>query len=125
MLSTYVHCHVDYACSVWYSGLSKILNQKLQICQNKMVRFVMNLDLQTSVNYATLIHLNLLNIQDKVYQLRLNHVFSIAHGRAPSYLIEHSLLRFNYSNYHITSMQILFYHLSNINNMRIILLQWH
>ena len=56
-----------------------------------------------SVNYATLGHLNLLNIQDRVSQLRFNHVFSIYHGRAPSYLTEHFLLRSNYSNYYTRS----------------------
>ena len=89
LCSALIQCHIDYACSAWYSGLSKTLKQKLQICQNKMVRFVMNLGPQASVNYATLGHLNLSNIQDRVSQLRLNHVFSIYHGRAPSYLTEH------------------------------------
>jgi hypothetical protein len=57
----------------------------------------MNLDPQASVNSATLGQLNLLNIQDRVSQLRLNHVFSIYHGRAPSYLTELFLLRSNYT----------------------------
>jgi hypothetical protein len=33
-------CHFDYACSAWYSGLMANLKHKLQVCQNKAIRFV-------------------------------------------------------------------------------------
>ena len=32
-------CHFDYSCSAWYSGLSKLLKRKLQVAQNKVIRF--------------------------------------------------------------------------------------
>ena len=34
-----------------------------------------------------------MSVEDRVAQLRLNHVFNIYHGKAPSYLCEHFLLR--------------------------------
>ena len=46
-----------------------------------------------SVNYKVLAGLNLLSIEDRVAQLRLNHVFNIYHGSAPSYLSENFDLR--------------------------------
>ena len=37
--------------------------------------------------------ISLLNIDDRVRQLRLNHVFNIYHGKAPSYLFSNFTLR--------------------------------
>jgi len=36
LLMSLVQCHIDYACSVWYNGLSQILKNKLQTTQNKI-----------------------------------------------------------------------------------------
>jgi hypothetical protein len=38
-----IQCYFDYSCSSWYSGLTK----KLQILQNKVVRFVLGLGPRT------------------------------------------------------------------------------
>ena len=49
-----------------------------------------------SVNYSVLSSLNLLNVEDRVKQLRLNHVFNIHfvfHAKAPSYLCDKFVLR--------------------------------
>ena len=47
--STLIQCYFDYSCSSWYSSLSKHLKQKLQMCQNKMVRFTLVLDIALTV----------------------------------------------------------------------------
>ena len=53
--SALIQCHIDNACSSWYSGLNKQLKKKLQICQNKTVRFIKNLgprsDIGTKQSY--------------------------------------------------------------------------
>ena len=36
--------HFDYACSAWYSNLNKNSTKKLQIAQNKCIRFCLGLD---------------------------------------------------------------------------------
>ena len=97
LCSALISCHIDYACSSWYSGLTKGLQQKLQVCQNKVVRFILNLPPMYSVNYSVLSSLNLLNVEDRVKQLRLNHVFNIFHAKAPSYLCDKFVLRSNVS----------------------------
>ena len=86
LCASLIQCHIDYACSAWYSGLSKRFKQKLQICQNKMVRFICGFSPRQSVNYSVLSSLNMLCVEDRVKQLRLNHVFNIYHNTAPSYL---------------------------------------
>ena len=35
-----IQCHFDYSCSSWYEGVCKSFRNKLQVMQNKTVRFV-------------------------------------------------------------------------------------
>ena len=44
LIMSLIQCHFDYACSFWYPGLSKLLKNRLQVTQNKIVRFVLKLD---------------------------------------------------------------------------------
>ena len=41
--------HFDYACSAWYNNLNRNLTTKLQIAQNKCIRFCLGLDNRTRV----------------------------------------------------------------------------
>ena len=59
---------------------------KLQICQNKCVRFILDLPPRHSVNCDILKFLNMLNIEHRAKQMRLNHVFNIVHDNAPLYM---------------------------------------
>ena len=93
LCSALIQCHIDYAASAWYAGISKPLKQRLQVCQNKVVRFILDTSPMQTVNYNVLISLDLLNIDDRVRQLCLNHVFNIYHGKAPSYLLTNFTLR--------------------------------
>ena len=83
--SALIMCHFDYACSVWYSRLNKKLRNTLQ---NKIVRFIKQETHRFSVNSHVLAELNLLKVETRVSQLRLNHAFNIFHGTSPSYLQE-------------------------------------
>ena len=53
-----IQCHFDYSCSSWYAGVSQTLKNKLQIAQNKTVRFVKKTFVQDQVfanqNYRVL-----------------------------------------------------------------------
>lgn len=44
LVNSLIQCHFDYACCVWYNGLTQVLKNNLQTTQNKMMRFVLNLD---------------------------------------------------------------------------------
>ena len=87
--SALIQCHLDYACSSWYSGLNKQLKKKLQICQNKTVRFIKNLGPRSHIGFSELDSLNMLNVDLRVKQLRLSHVHKIFNETGPSYLSEH------------------------------------
>jgi hypothetical protein len=107
LISALVQCHFDYSCSSWYAGLSKKLKHKLKVTQNKVVRFLLNMAPRTSITSDILESVNLLRVEDRVTQLRLNHVFNIFHGSAPNYLTDnfikvssiHNRTRFSEHNF--------------------------
>ena len=43
LVSALIQCHFDYGCSSWYSGLSKRAKSRLQVAQNKDIRFVLGI----------------------------------------------------------------------------------
>ena len=81
-----IQCHFDYACSSWYAGLNKKLKDKLQVMQNKIIRFVKGLDIRTSFKYPVFAEVGFLNIENRVKQMRLNHVHRIFYNRCPNYM---------------------------------------
>jgi len=107
LISALVQCHFDYSCSSWYAGLSKKLKHKLKVTQNKVVRFLLNMAPRTSITSDILESVNLLSVENRVTQLRLNHVFNIVHGTAPNYLTDnfikvssiHNRTRFSEHNF--------------------------
>ena len=54
--------------------------------QNKVVRFVLDLDPRAHVGQEQRKELGLLSVKDRVIQLKLNQVFKIYHGLSPDYL---------------------------------------
>ena len=42
-----VQCHYDYACAMWFRGVSISAKKRLQIVQNKVIRFVMGIPPRT------------------------------------------------------------------------------
>ncbi len=67
-----VQSHVDYAISSWYTAMSKAAKNKLQIIQNKIIRFILDLRPRTRITNTHMLDLNLLKIPGRVQQLRLN-----------------------------------------------------
>ena len=88
LCSALILCHFDYSFSSWYAGLNKGLKRKLQISQNKVIRFINQLGPRTRITSDILMNLNLLNVETRVKQLRLNHVHKIFYNLCPSYLQE-------------------------------------
>lgn len=62
------------------------MKNKLQVVQNKIVRFILQLHPRKSVTYIEFEKLGFLNISNRVKQLRLNHVFNIFNNICPNYL---------------------------------------
>ena len=81
-----IQCHFDYSCSSWYTGISQALKNKLQVAQNKTVRFIKSMGPRTSIKQTELSSLGFLNVKNRVKQLRLNHDHKIFNNACPSYL---------------------------------------
>ena len=69
-------------------GLTKGSKQKLQIMQNKMVRFILQLDSRSHIGCNELEKINMLSVPNRVKQIKLNHVFNIWKGTSPEYMLE-------------------------------------
>ena len=50
LASALVQCHLDYACSFWYSGLTKQFKTHLQNVQNRLIRFILKLPARTHIS---------------------------------------------------------------------------
>lgn len=86
--SASIQCHCDYARSFWYSGPTKCTKSKLQISQNKPVRFTLNLHPRTHLDPNHFKTLGWLPIEQWVHQLKLNNVFGVLSTTAPKHLSE-------------------------------------
>ena len=83
-----IQCHFDYACSFWITGFSKKWKQNLQITQNKLIRFILNLHHRTHISKEHFELLGWLPVEQRVHQIILCHVYKIHNNLAPSYLHE-------------------------------------
>ena len=92
-------CHFDYACSFWYPGLSQSLRNKLQITQNKVIRFVLKLGLRSHIGSNVFRSLGWLPVSKTVDQIVLNHLFKIKSRNSLDYMTEHFVSRSSVHSY--------------------------
>ena len=78
LCSALVLCLFDYSISSWYCGINKTTSKRLQVAQNKVIRLILNQNIIYHVIEDDFKQLNVLDIQTKAKQLRLNHVFNIS-----------------------------------------------
>ena len=86
LCSALIQCLFDYSCSSWYPGINKDLKDKLQVAQNKVIRFILNLDNRAHIGNQELETAGFLQVPDRVKQLKLGHVFRIKSKTCPQYL---------------------------------------
>ena len=61
--------HFDYASSAWYPNLQKKLSDKLQICQNKCIRFCLSMGNRSRVGINQFKEINWLPVKDRFDQM--------------------------------------------------------
>ena len=88
LCSALIQCYFDYSCSSWYMGLTKRSKQKLQIMQNKMIRFILKLNSRSHIGCNELENVNMLSVSNRVKQIKLNHVYKIWRETSPEYMFE-------------------------------------
>ena len=104
LVTSLIQCHFDYASSVWYTGLSQNLKSKLQTTQNRVVRFIFNLEPRSHITTDHIKSLNWLPVQSRVDQFMLCHVFKIINNLAPQYLKQFFLQTKQHS--HLTRLSV-------------------
>lgn len=81
-----IQCHFDYACSSWFNGVNKTFQNKLQVMQNKIIRFIKGLDYRHRIDYPIFNNVRFLNVNNRVRQMRLNHAHKIFYNKCPHYM---------------------------------------
>ena len=80
--------HYDYAYSAWYPSLSKRLLKKIQISQNKCIRYCLKLDNRSHVGIAEFKKLNWLPTKERVHQCICINIFKFFNDMSPEYTSE-------------------------------------
>ena len=88
LTSALIQCLFDYSASSWYMNLTGKLKHKLQVAQNKVVRFILDLGPRSHVGQTELDKVGLLNTSDRAKQLMLGHMYNVYNGCAPVYLLD-------------------------------------
>ena len=68
--------------------LQKTLKHKLQILQNKTIRFVLDLTPRSHIGYSEFNRVNWLPVRFRVQQIVSTNMYRLIHGNAPLYLRE-------------------------------------
>ena len=80
--------HFDYACTGWYPNLSKKLKDKLQVTQNKCIRFCLKLQSREHISNEHFHKLNWLQINQRFQLCVTSTVFKFAQNKCPAYMNE-------------------------------------
>ena len=78
--------HFDYACSAWYNNLNKNLTTKLQIAQNKCIRFCLGLDNRTHIGVNEFKNINWLPVRNRYEQCVSVSAFKFCKELGPAYM---------------------------------------
>ena len=80
--------HFDYASSAWYQNIHKKLSDKLQICQNKCIRFCLSLGNSSHTGISELKEINWLPVKARFEQNVTTHIFKQQNNLALKYMDE-------------------------------------
>ena len=83
-----VQPHFDFAVSAWYPNLTKKLLNKVQICQNKCIRFCLGLGNRVHIGAKEFRLINWLPVPNRFEQCVNAHVFKFINQQSPTYSSE-------------------------------------
>ena len=75
----------DYACTAWFSNLSKRLKLCLQVSQNKCIRFCLQLDKRSKICIKEFLQLNWLNFHGRYLQFIVSDIFKFQNDQWHDY----------------------------------------
>ena len=78
--------HFDYACSAWYPNLTKKHKKRIQIMQNKCIRFCMNLGNRHHISANDFKEINWLPTKERFEQCVCVSTFKFWKEKSPAYM---------------------------------------
>ena len=78
--------HFDYACSAWYPNLNEKLKKKIQITQNKCIRFCLKLEKRHHISSKEFESINWLAVNKRVHQCINPITLKFVNNAYPHYL---------------------------------------
>ena len=78
--------HFDYACSAWYPNLNKKFKKKIQVSQNKCIRFCLSLGNRTHIGVKEFKKINWLPTRERFEQCVCVGAFKFYNNLAPLYI---------------------------------------
>ena len=83
-----LNSHFDYACVAWYPLLNKRQSKRIQIAQNKCIRYCLNLDNKAHIGTNEFLKINWLPTKKRVEQCICANVFKFFNQMSPHYTAE-------------------------------------
>ena len=83
-----IQSHFDYACAGWYPNLNKRFVKKIQICQNKCIRFCLKLKNRDHVGVKEFREINWLPTKERFEQCVCANIFKFFNNMSPAYTSE-------------------------------------
>ena len=80
--------HFDFACLAWYTNLKKKLKKKVQTCQNKCIRFCLDMGNRDHIGVQEFKKINWLPTKERFEQCLLVSIYNFFNKRAPEYFDE-------------------------------------
>ena len=80
--------HFDYASSAWYSNLNKKLKSKIQITQNKCIRFCLGLGNRTHIGFEEFKNINWLPSKERFEQCVSVGIYKLCNNLSPVYMTD-------------------------------------
>ncbi|MFM1566744.1 MAG: RNA-directed DNA polymerase, partial [SAR86 cluster bacterium] len=80
--------HFDFACLAWYTNLKKKLKKKVQICQNKCIRFCLDMGNRDHIGVEEFKKINWLPTKERFEQCLLVNIYKFFNKMAPKYFDE-------------------------------------
>ena len=85
LCNSLIQPHYDFACSSWYPLLTQNLKKRLQISQNKCIRFCLNLSNRDSIDLTKFNEINWLPVNKRVEQCICTLIYKYVHNNVPEY----------------------------------------
>ena len=81
-----IQSRIGYASKFYYHGLPNFLQSRLQVVQNKMIRYVLNYSNRTHLVANDFIEVKRMSIENRIKYLTASHVFNCIDEQATEYL---------------------------------------